>query len=174
MKTLPAGTVRDRLATIIESCGYPSLAELGDELGLNSRAVISSWQTRNSYGNEGAALLHDKTGADINWLMGRGDVPFPTGPKINPALNTAGLYGHIRDLRKIILEFAFSLAQTTPGLASEWRQRLDGGSVKENAENTFRGLLLVALENPQAVVAAANNHAQTSQSHAKRGRRKQK
>src|ERR1051325_3558513 len=121
---LPADTVRNRLTEIMETCGYSSLQELGDALG-ESRANLSAWQTRNTYGPTGAVRLHDLTGAALDWLSARGDVAFPNGPKLNSALQNGRLYGDIREIRKELIQFAFALAGTTPKLASAWKKRLE-------------------------------------------------
>lgn len=75
---IPDGWVRQCVDRIVDECGYASYNELAIALGKN-RANIDAWIARNTYGRDGMTTLHDKTGADANWLLARGDVAFPTG-----------------------------------------------------------------------------------------------
>jgi len=171
---LPPGWVRQCLDRILQDCGYASYNELADEIG-ESGANVNAWMTRNSpYGRTGAPMLHDKTGANINWLMARSDDAFPDGPKINPALKTARVYGSLNEIRKQILEFARALAVTNKELAVAWKERLEAAEPAEYQEKAFRGLLLGLLEFSAGSGASSNRSAQVEQAPARRGQGKRK
>lgn len=166
-QTLPPGHVRACLAVICDECGYASLNELGEFLK-ESRANLSAWQNRNTFGPTGAVKLHDLTGASLTWLHARGGEPFPNGPKISPALQVARMYGEIREIRRVFLRFAAAVATTKQDLAAAWANELDSGS-----GTLFRGALLDALRNP-ALMASAPSAAPSAQSPAKPGHKTRK
>lgn len=170
---IPEGWVRQCIDRIVDECGYASYNELAIALGKN-RANIDAWIARNTYGRDGMTSLHDKTGADANWLLARGEVAFPTGPVINEALKSARIYGSLTEIRKQILEFARALAETKPELASAWKERLEGAEPAAYQEKAFRGLLLGLLESESESRASSNTSVQAAQVHAKRGQGKRK
>jgi hypothetical protein len=124
---LPQGTVRNRLATICEECGYTSVAALGEMLG-ESRSNMNQWQQRDTYGQSGAVRLSDLTGADLNWLFARSNEPFPNGAKINPTLNVQSVYAAITENRRVVIALAKAIYETAPGTAMAWARNLEGSS----------------------------------------------
>lgn len=170
---IPEGWVRQCIDRIVDECGYASYNELANALGKN-RANIDAWIARNTYGRDGMTTLHDKTGADANWLLARGELAFPTGPIINEALKSARIYGSLTEIRKQILEFARALAVTKPELALAWKERLEGAEPPAYQEKAFRGLLLGLLEFSGASKGSLSTSAQAAPIHAKRGQGKRK
>lgn len=133
---LPPGTVRSRIERICEECGYSSFAELADVIG-QSRSNMNLWMQRNTYGPGGANQLHDTTGADLNWLNGRGNDAFPNGAKINPALKVQNVYAAITENRRVGIALVRALFETTPALARAWMKYLEPAS-----QDSFSRVLL--------------------------------
>jgi hypothetical protein len=137
--------VGEKLDQVRIACGYATDAELARGLGV-SEQVLSNWRTRNTYGRGGDALLHDTTAASIDWLRGRGKVPFPNGPKLNQQQDVPRLIGDVDQLRKALLEFAYALAESRRDVALAWKARLENAASPYYIERGFHGLLLGVLD----------------------------
>lgn len=72
-------TLADRLAHVIQACGYPRDAAFTDAIGLRPQN-LRNWRERGSISRASLERIKHATGASMDWMATGEGEPFPEGP----------------------------------------------------------------------------------------------